>query len=351
MSTKNVFISHSTQDKLWADQLCNALESAGISCWIAPRDIQPGQSWADAIVAGIKGCQILILLLSENSMDSRYVHREVELADANDKVLLTAKLDDVQPSGGLEFFIRLPQSVNCLRKAFDKCLLAVVNGVVEYLPDFDQDDLTSNVPQLWQTMYQDGLVIVMGRFTNHSLTGWERSGLAGSGDVMALAELNSYLSKLNIINFSVVFADQLHDDLLANNLVLLGGDVNAISMRFVDKIKPKLTHGYGVTFIDYVEQKKYIPVGKNDKLITDYGLMIYADNPFAENRKVLYIAGSFGFGTWGGVRHAISYQFLQNPLVRNGEAFESLIEVSVENEAVNNIQSLIMRPLSSLKNE
>ncbi len=52
---KHVFISHSTKDKQWADQLCSSLETVGISCWIAPRDIQPGQSWAGHESCGCHG--------------------------------------------------------------------------------------------------------------------------------------------------------------------------------------------------------------------------------------------------------------------------------------------------------
>jgi hypothetical protein len=37
-----VFISHSSNDRATADAICAHLESAGIKCWIAPRDIEPG---------------------------------------------------------------------------------------------------------------------------------------------------------------------------------------------------------------------------------------------------------------------------------------------------------------------
>lgn len=112
---RDVFVSHSTKDKLWADRLCNMIESTGVSCWIAPRDIQPGQSWAEAIVSGIEECKILLLLLSESSMESKHVVREVELADSKNKILITVKLDDIKPSGALEFFLRLPQSLDCFK--------------------------------------------------------------------------------------------------------------------------------------------------------------------------------------------------------------------------------------------
>src|ERR1700738_1390409 len=40
----DVFISHSTRDKTVADSVCSTLESVGIHCWMAPRDVRPGRS-------------------------------------------------------------------------------------------------------------------------------------------------------------------------------------------------------------------------------------------------------------------------------------------------------------------
>ena len=50
----DVFISYSHQDKAAADAACSALESAGVRCWIAPRDVAPGADWAGAIVSAIE---------------------------------------------------------------------------------------------------------------------------------------------------------------------------------------------------------------------------------------------------------------------------------------------------------
>jgi hypothetical protein len=54
----NVFISHSTKDKEIAAEICAALEADGISCWIAPRDIKPGEEWPVAIVKAVT-CNLL----------------------------------------------------------------------------------------------------------------------------------------------------------------------------------------------------------------------------------------------------------------------------------------------------
>ena len=40
--THDVFLSYSSQDKTWADAACAVLERQRIRCWIAPRDITPG---------------------------------------------------------------------------------------------------------------------------------------------------------------------------------------------------------------------------------------------------------------------------------------------------------------------
>ena len=38
----DVFITYSHQNKLEAEVICGKLETMGIRCWIAPRDILPG---------------------------------------------------------------------------------------------------------------------------------------------------------------------------------------------------------------------------------------------------------------------------------------------------------------------
>ena len=49
MSAK-VFISHSSNDHKAAQTICTALEHRGLVCWMASRDVGPGQNYMDAIV-------------------------------------------------------------------------------------------------------------------------------------------------------------------------------------------------------------------------------------------------------------------------------------------------------------
>ncbi len=74
----DVFLSYSHKDKSVADAICSIMEKKGISCWIAPRDINPGVPFAEAIIDGITGAKVFILVYSSNSNHSQQVIKEGE---------------------------------------------------------------------------------------------------------------------------------------------------------------------------------------------------------------------------------------------------------------------------------
>ena len=86
-----VFISHSSRDQAIADVVRQHLESAGIACWIAPRDIEPGTDWTEGIVCGIASSRILVDALLDN--------KEAAIAEAKHAVdLLPVSKDAVAGS-------------------------------------------------------------------------------------------------------------------------------------------------------------------------------------------------------------------------------------------------------------
>src|SRR5437588_12092994 len=46
----DVFISHSEQDRRFADQACSRLEADGFRCWIDHRNMSDGAKWHEQIV-------------------------------------------------------------------------------------------------------------------------------------------------------------------------------------------------------------------------------------------------------------------------------------------------------------
>jgi hypothetical protein len=77
-----VFISYASQDAGTANQICRSLESQGIPCWIAPRDVKPGAQYADAIVRAINEAKAVVLVMSGSAVASAHVRKEVERASS-----------------------------------------------------------------------------------------------------------------------------------------------------------------------------------------------------------------------------------------------------------------------------
>ena len=100
-----VFISYATGDAPIADAVCARLEAAGLGCWMAPRDILPGNEWAPSIVRAIDAAKVFVLVFSARSNDSPHVRREVGLALEARAIVVPFRVEDVTPSEGLSYYI------------------------------------------------------------------------------------------------------------------------------------------------------------------------------------------------------------------------------------------------------
>ena len=104
----DVFVSHSSKDKPTADAVCAMLESQGIRCWVAPRDITPGMDWGEAIVEAVKGARVMVLVFSASANSSPQIKREVERAVNKGIPVIPLRIEDVAPTASLEYFISTP---------------------------------------------------------------------------------------------------------------------------------------------------------------------------------------------------------------------------------------------------
>ncbi len=88
-----------------ARRLVDLLETAGVPCWIAPRDIEPGTEYTKGILKGLAEAPAFLLLFSAASDESPHVRRELEVAVTTDTALFPVRLEDVEPSPSLRYFI------------------------------------------------------------------------------------------------------------------------------------------------------------------------------------------------------------------------------------------------------
>jgi len=115
----DIFISYSVQDKDTAEKVCSDLEARGLSCWIAPRDISPGESWSGAIIGAIENSRCLVFIFSSNSNESPHVARELESAVGKRIPIIPFKIQNIKPSKSVEYFVTSAQWLDSSKNPSD----------------------------------------------------------------------------------------------------------------------------------------------------------------------------------------------------------------------------------------
>ena len=129
----DIFISHSSKDKPVADAVCAMLESHGIRCWVAPRDILPGMEWGAAIVEAIRGARLMVLIFSTSANSSQQITREVERAVHNGIPVIPLRIEDVAPTASLEYFLSAPHWLDAFTPPLEGHLRHLVQAAQQIL--------------------------------------------------------------------------------------------------------------------------------------------------------------------------------------------------------------------------
>ena len=132
------FISHSSKDQDFAQQLYADLQSRGVRCWFASEDMKIGDRIRQRIDQSIRSHDKLLLVFSENSIKSEWVEDECEAAYERENkehstVLFPVRIDEaimdtnqawaakLRRSRHIGDFTRW-QSHNAYKKAFNRLL-------------------------------------------------------------------------------------------------------------------------------------------------------------------------------------------------------------------------------------
>ncbi len=123
-----VFISYASTDKAIADQICNALENAGVSCWMAPRNIAPGTDFPSAIVDAVKSAHAFVLILTEHAAASPHVLSEVGHAFNGKKRIIPFRISQQTLPEDLEYFLSLTQWLDAPDGCTDQNLKRLIDA-------------------------------------------------------------------------------------------------------------------------------------------------------------------------------------------------------------------------------
>jgi hypothetical protein len=156
-----VFLSHASKDLAFVSEIDRLLKDAGIPSWMAAVEIEPGANYADSIFKTLSLARACVVFLTEDSIASEHVRREVNIA-IDQKI----KLYPVSLKGSSEIISTLPAdwkywlSITQILTCTDandaaQALLELFPEVLgtEYSPTDLDDDMSEKV-DLWKNFFK-----------------------------------------------------------------------------------------------------------------------------------------------------------------------------------------------------
>jgi tetratricopeptide (TPR) repeat protein len=141
-SHHDVFISYAQNDKPIADATCAKLESFNIRCWISPRDVPPGENFPKAIIEGIEGSKIMVLIFSSHSNNSQHVIREITSAVNKGLIIIPFRIENILPSKDMEYLISTPHWLDAITPPLEEHLNTLATRInkilLTYMPEFGE---------------------------------------------------------------------------------------------------------------------------------------------------------------------------------------------------------------------
>lgn len=113
-----LFVSHHSSKYDVALHVEKALARHGVECWIAPRDVGPGDAFDTAIMRAIRDGAGVLLLFCSQSDKSPHVKRELILADSAHKAIIPLRLEEIVPDD-LAYHLASAQWIDWLEKRDD----------------------------------------------------------------------------------------------------------------------------------------------------------------------------------------------------------------------------------------
>jgi TolB-like protein len=129
----DIFLSYASADVATADAVCAGLENAGLTCWLAPRDVAPGAQYADAIVRAINGARALVLVLSRSAVASAHVGKEIERASSKRRPIIALRIDAAPLTPAFEYFLSKSQWIEAPGGAPGAALPKLITAVQRLL--------------------------------------------------------------------------------------------------------------------------------------------------------------------------------------------------------------------------
>lgn len=148
----DVFISYSSKDQKIAEGICGFLESNGIRCFVAYRDIVKGGNWSKAISNALEDSSMMVAVYSLDYNVSEQVDREIEIMADDKKPILTFRLTNERMTGTKKYFLHnlnwidaFPNPNECfgellsnIKKLLDKTDNSICDNINQTISDAEE---------------------------------------------------------------------------------------------------------------------------------------------------------------------------------------------------------------------
>lgn len=150
---REVFISHAHKDGEIAGAVCRKLESVGVKCWFAPRDIAAGEDWTKAIRNAIEASRVMVLVFSENANAAPHIEREIANAFYTKRIIVPFRMTKALPRRELLFYLGDAQWLDAHDPPDEQDLEALterIKGLPVGLPLPGNNHASQNLMSSWE---------------------------------------------------------------------------------------------------------------------------------------------------------------------------------------------------------
>ena len=132
-----IFISYSRRDSQFVDRLGRALRSCGHETWIDRENLRDGQDWQDGVRCAIGACDVVLVVVTPDSLDSPHVRMEYQYGHRLSKVTLPlalrscavpAELRGMRMRQDSARFLGLQQVLAAIRREHDTAISVVARA-------------------------------------------------------------------------------------------------------------------------------------------------------------------------------------------------------------------------------
>lgn len=141
---KDVFVSYTTTDKKTAYALVDFLESNGVDCFIAPRDVEPGKAYASDLMHAINECKLVLLIASKAINDSEHVLNEIDVIVEKKKNLLPIFIEDFELNDDFRYYLGRKQWIIAYPEKINNFYSNILDSMQEFFPLNSQKILKSD---------------------------------------------------------------------------------------------------------------------------------------------------------------------------------------------------------------